>query len=95
MWPKMGETWHLAIEGLTLNYRIFTPDSLSLQFYFRFMTHLTSCLVSALLDLLEKPPGPELLLLQAGGHQEHLLGRGGVIAHLLLMNSLLLIIINY
>ena len=45
-------------------------------------TYLPSCLVSALLDLLEKPAHPELLLLQGGGHQQHLLGRGRVVGNL-------------
>lgn len=45
-------------------------------------TYLPSCLVSALLDLLEKSAHPELLLLQGGRHQQHLLGRGRVVGNL-------------
>ena len=46
------------------------------------MPYLPCGFVPTLLDLLEQPSHPELLLLQRGGHQQHLLGSGGVIGHL-------------
>ena len=39
-------------------------------------------LESGLLDALEEPSDPELLVLEGGGHEEHLLGRGGVVVDL-------------
>ena len=45
-------------------------------------THLARGLVAGLLDLLEEPGHPELLLFLARRHQEHLLGRGGVVGDL-------------
>ena len=44
--------------------------------------HLARGLEARLLDLLEQPGDPELLLLHAGRHQEHLLGRGWVVGDL-------------
>ena len=48
----------------------------------RHTSYLPSGLVSRLLDLLEQPGHPELLLLHRGGHQQHLLGGGGVVGDL-------------
>ena len=46
------------------------------------MDHMSSYLEPGLLDALEEPGDPLLLVLERGGHQQHLLGRRGVEAHL-------------